>query len=75
MYDGGSISGGVAAGGLLAATGIASGAYWLLIAGSALVVGGLIAIRVSRRRAVHRTVITSWDELDAAPGVDPQGWQ
>ncbi|SIQ42545.1 LPXTG-motif cell wall anchor domain-containing protein [Cellulosimicrobium aquatile] len=75
MYDGGSVAGGAGAGGVLAATGIITGAYWLLALALALVVAGLVVIRFSRRRAVHRTRITSWDELDTAVGVDPEGWR
>ncbi|WP_312675370.1 LPXTG cell wall anchor domain-containing protein [Microbacterium sp.] len=75
MYDGGSVAGGAAAGGLLAATGIVTGTYWLLIVAVVLVVAGLLAIRLSRRRSVHRTRMTSWEDLDAAAGVDPDGWR
>lgn len=75
MYDSGTISSGVIATSALAATGIATGLWWIIVAAVGLAVVGLVLIRLSSRKAITRTPIASWDDLDDAPGIDADSWK
>ncbi len=74
MYDSGTASGGALIATGLAITGGAVGQWWIIAAAVGFLALGLVFIRFSSRKAVTRVKLSSWEELDKSPGVDPDGW-